>query len=224
MNVYASASVENFVKAIYKFELKEGSDTRSGSIARELGITNAAATDMARKLALKNLVDYKKYKELKLTSSGKKLAANIIRRHRLWETFLHKVLGLSMHEIHQEAELLEHATSDFLLEKISEYLGHPTIDPHGDPIPNKKGVLEPKADHIMLSAAHAGKAYEICRLAGSDKEFYDFCHANQMNIGTGLQLKKQYPKNKMTEIEINKAKLLLSTDLARSVFVKHRKK
>ena len=152
------------------------------------------------------------------------MATDIIRKHRLWETFLYQVLGLSMHEIHREAELLEHATSDFLLEKINQYLGNPTTDPHGDPIPNEKGMIETEKGCILLSATKVGVEYEICRLDGSDKEFYDFCLSSGMSMGATLIVKKQYPANKMIEIEINSVKLLLNSDLTGSIYVKPIKK
>jgi len=216
----SSIASENFIKAIYKFEQGEGFDTRPGSIAKELGITNAAATDMARKLAGKKLIDYEKYKALKLTTTGEKLALNIIRKHRLWETFLHEVFGMTMHEIHREAELLEHLTSDFLSEKISLFLGNPTIDPHGDPIPDVEGMLPTTENTRILSYAESGKEYQITRLAGSEKEFFDFCHANALTVGSTIIVKQQYPKNRMTEIEINSAKLLLNVELTNTIYIK----
>ncbi|MCB0515771.1 MAG: metal-dependent transcriptional regulator [Chitinophagales bacterium] len=224
MQNFNSISVENFIKTIYQFELREGKDTRSGSIAKELGITNAAATDMARKLASKNIVAYQKYKALKLTADGKKMALHIVRRHRLWETFLHQVLGLNMHEIHQEAELLEHATSEFLLDKIDAFLGNPTTDPHGDPIPNKNGVIEKEKEVLTLSAAKVGECYEVCRLVGGHKEFYDFCQANKLTVGAFISINKQYPHTKMTEIEIGSLRISLHADLAGMIYLKKLKK
>lgn len=220
MENVVSIATENFIKTIYQFEQRDDWDTRPGSIARELGITNAAATDMARKLALKKLIDYKKYKELKLTPAGQKMALGIIRKHRLWETFLHQILGLTMHEIHREAELLEHLTSDFLAEKISLFLGNPVTDPHGDPIPNEEGGVQSDKESVMLSLAEPGNEYEICRLSGSDKEFFDFCHANNINIGTPLLVRKKYAKNRMIEIEVSTIKLLLNEGMANTIFVK----
>lgn len=219
MENIVSVASENFIKAVYKFENREGWNTKPGSIAKELGITNAAATDMARKLALKRLIDYQKYKELKLTPAGKKVALNVVRKHRLWETFLHQVFGLSMHEIHQEAELLEHLTSDFLTEKISLFLGNPATDPHGDPIPDEMGIIRINDNGVNLSQAVPGKEYEICRLSGSDKEFFDFCRSNHLTIGSVLKVKKQYHKNKMTEIEVNSVRLVLHRDLAIFIYV-----
>ena len=223
MDDIVSIATGNFIKAIYKFEHREGRDTRPGSIAKELGITNAAATDMARKLSLKNLVDYQKYKKLQLTPEGMKMALSIIRKHRLWETFLHQVFGLTMHEIHREAEMLEHLTSDFLADKMSLFLGNPTFDPHGDPIPDEQGILLSNDDWVTLSLAEPGKEYEICRLSGSDKEFFDFCLTNRLMVNSNLFVKKQYIKNKMTEIELNKVKLLLNSELTKLIYVKNAK-
>jgi len=214
-----SMSGENFIKTVYKFEIREGGDTKPGSIARELGITNAAATDMARKLAIKKLIDYKKYREVKLTPAGEKVALGVVRKHRLWETFLHHVLGLTMHEIHREAELLEHLTSDFLAEKISQFLGNPATDPHGDPIPDINGNISNDKSGVVLSAAEPEKEFKISRLSGSDKEFFDFCYSNHLTVGSELTVKKQYQKNRMTEIEISNVKLLLHAELANSIYV-----
>ncbi|WP_201300956.1 metal-dependent transcriptional regulator [Sunxiuqinia indica] len=215
-----STSTENFIKAIYKYEQGVDLDTKPGSIAKELGITNAGATDMAQKLARKKLINYEKYKELKLTPAGKKLALSVLRKHRLWETFLHQVFELSMHEIHREAELLEHLTSDFLTDKIALFLGNPLTDPHGDPIPTKQGIIPTNENNVILSLAETGCEYEIARLSGSDKEYFDFCHSNQLKIGSKLCVNKQYKKNKMTEIEVGDTKLLLTMELANTIYIK----
>ena len=131
-----SVAIENFVKAIYNNEKHDIANTKPGNIASKLGISSAAATDMAKKLDTKGLLNYEKYQKLRLTKKGEKMALNVVRKHRLWEAFLHKTFDMSLHKIHREAELLEHETSDFLAEKISAYLGNPKFDPHGDPIPN----------------------------------------------------------------------------------------
>jgi len=224
MDNAVSIATENFIKAIYNSEQGETLDTKPGSIARALGITNAAATDMARKLATKRLIDYEKYKELKLTPSGKKVALNIVRKHRLWETFLHRVFGLSLHEIHREAEQLEHLTTDFLAEKISRFLGNPTIDPHGDPIPDLQGVISSDNDSILLTSAEPPGEYEISRLSSSDKEFFDFCQTNGLTVGSTLLVKKQYAKSRMTEIELNNTRILLNAEIASILYVKRIKR
>lgn len=220
MNNPVSIATENFVKTVYQLGQKKGRDTRPGSIARELGISNAAATDMARKLARKGLLEYEKYKEFRLTPAGHKMALGIIRKHRLWETFLHRVFGLGMHEIHREAEMLEHLTSDFLADRISLFLGHPTADPHGDPIPNQMGELPEDPGSVLLSQAPAGASYRMTRLSGSDREFFEFCQARSLAVGSLVRVRSQLPSRRMTEIELEGTILLLNADLAQTMHVK----
>ena len=214
-----SVAIENFVKAIYKNDQNDINNTKPGNIAKTLGISNAAATDMAKKLALKNLLNYTKYQPLKLTKQGEKMALNIIRKHRLWEAFLHKTFDMSLHDIHREAELLEHETSDFLVEKISEYLGNPKFDPHGDPIPNAKGEITTKDLSISLSNTLEGNDYMISRLMSDDKEFFDFCAQNGLKFGNLLTVNKQFIKNKMTQISINNNTILLNKDFTNIIYV-----
>lgn len=213
-----SVSIENFVKTIYMQSQLNEADTKPGTLAKLLHISGAAATDMARKLSEKEIVNYTRYKELSLTPKGLEKALNVIRKHRIWESFLYKTLDLSFHEIHREAEILEHLSSDFLTDKIYDFLGKPISDPHGDPIPNKQGKISASVG-ILLSEATPENTYEITRLAGSDKDFFDFCQTNHLNIGSKLEVKKQY-KNKMTEIEINQIKILLSDELSNTIYVK----
>ena len=214
-----SVAIENFVKAIYKNDQNDINNTKPGNIAKILGISNAAATDMAKKLALKDLLNYTKYQPLKLTKQGEKMALNIIRKHRLWEAFLHKTFDMSLHDIHREAELLEHETSDFLVEKISAYLGNPKFDPHGDPIPNAKGEITTKDLSISLSNTLEGNDYMISRLMSDDKEFFDFCAQNGLKFGNLLTVNKQFIKNKMTQISINNNTILLSKDFTNIIYV-----
>ena len=170
-----SVAIENFVKAIYNNEKHDIANTKPGNIASKLGISSAAATDMAKKLDTKGLLNYEKYQKLRLTKKGEKMALNVVRKHRLWEAFLHKTFDMSLHEIHREAELLEHETSDFLAEKISAYLGNPKFDPHGDPIPNANGEITTKDTSIALINANENKDYIISLLMSTDKEFFEFC-------------------------------------------------
>jgi len=218
-----TVSIENFIKAIYKQSKLYAADTRLSTIAGLLNITNAAATDMARKLAKKNLVNYTKYKPLSLTENGLSMALNVIRKHRLWESFLHKTLELSLHEIHREAEKLEHQTSDFLAEKIETYLGCPSIDPHGDPIPKINGMIESDNAQILLSEAEEGNGYVISRLFSSEKDFFDFCSSNHIAIGSDIWVEKQYRSTGMTEVKINQNKILLNEDFANVIYVNQTK-
>jgi len=171
-----SVSKENFLKAVYQHHTDPDLDTRPGTISDALHISRAATTDMARNLAGKGLLAYEKYRELKLTNSGEKMALQVIRKHRLWETFLFRTLNMSLHEIHREAEMLEHQTSDYLASRIAEYLGDPSHDPHGDPIPDDNGEIRPVSGQVSLALAGEGTGYIVTRLSGSEKEFFDFCN------------------------------------------------
>ncbi|PWK20676.1 metal-dependent transcriptional regulator [Xanthomarina spongicola] len=214
-----SVAIENFVKTIYKNDTNDSNDTKPGNIAKKLGISNAAATDMAKKLASRNLLQYEKYQALQLTDEGTKMALNVIRKHRLWEALLFKLFDMSLHEIHREAELLEHETSNFLADRISEYLGNPKFDPHGDPIPNANGEITTIDTSIALSNTQEGKTYIISRLMSDDKEFFDFCALNGLKYGNSIIVTKQFNKNKMTQITINNNNIILNEDFTNIIYV-----
>lgn len=214
-----SIAIENFVKTIYNNNSHDAKNTKPGNIAKKLGISNAAATDMAKKLAVKDLLHYEKYQELQLTDKGRKMALNIVRKHRLWEAFLFKMFDMSLHDIHREAELLEHQTSDLLAEKISAYLGHPKFDPHGDPIPNAAGEITTVDISISLSNAEEGKTYIISRLMSDDKEFFEFCAHQKLKYGHKLKVTKQFTKNKMTELLVEGNTILLNENFSTLIYV-----
>jgi len=214
-----SIAIENFVKAIYNNNSHDAHNTKPGNIAKKLGISSAAATDMAKKLAAKDLLNYEKYQELQLTDKGKKMALNVVRKHRLWEAFLFKIFDMSLHDIHREAELLEHQTSDLLAEKISTYLGHPKFDPHGDPIPNKDGKITTTDTSFPLSTANEGKTYIIARLTSDDKEFFEFCAHHKLKYGHEVKVSKQFKNNKMTELSVGSNTILLNEDFSTLIYV-----
>lgn len=214
-----SIAVENFVKAIYNNNSHDAQNTKPGNIAKKLGISSAAATDMAKKLALKDLLHYEKYQELQLTEKGKKMALNVVRKHRLWEAFLFKMFDMSLHDIHKEAELLEHQTSDLLADKISAYLGHPKFDPHGDPIPNSDGEITTTDTSVSLSNAEEGKTYIISRFISDDKEFFEFCAHQKLKYGHAIKVTKQFKKNRMTELSVNNNTILLNEDFSTLIYV-----
>jgi len=174
---------------------------------------------MAKKLAAKELLHYKKYQKLELTKKGEKMALNVIRKHRLWEALLFKMFDMSMHEIHREAELLEHQTSDFLANKLSTYLGDPKFDPHGDPIPNANGEITTKDTSITLANTKEGQSYIISRLVSDDKEFFDFCGQNGLKYGNTIMVSKQFSNNKMTQILINNNSIILNQNFTKIIYV-----
>src|SRR5215813_13116911 len=149
-----SSTVENYLKAIYQGQSSLGRDQRlvpMGHVAAALGVTPGTATTMIKALSESGLAEYEPYSGVRLTAAGEKLAGLVLRRHRLVELFLVKVMGMSWAEVHDEAEQLEHVVSERLIERIDEMLGHPTHDPHGDPIPNLEGAIAPHKLESLLT-------------------------------------------------------------------------
>ncbi|MCK6578424.1 MAG: metal-dependent transcriptional regulator [Anaerolineae bacterium] len=163
-----SKSVENFLKAVYA--LQEGDDrVATNTLSDVLNKTAPSVTDMAQRLESAGLVDYQKYRGVVLTEAGREIALKVIRRHRLIELYLVRELGYQLHEVHGEAEDLEHAVSDRFVEAIAKKLGDPVIDPHGDPIPSADGTLLYR--HLMpLSELEPGRGGVIAQLKTSDPE------------------------------------------------------
>lgn len=139
-----SEAIEDFLKAIYLLQ-QEHDRVQTSMLAEALHITAPSTTEMAKKLAKANLVIHEPYRGIRLTPGGERIALEIVRNHRLLELFLVETLGCGWDEVHVEAERLEHAVSDHLIERIAEYLGHPRYDPHGDPIPDHHGIIRRRA-------------------------------------------------------------------------------
>src|SRR5215831_14831215 len=146
-----SQTVENYLKTIYLAQASAPGDSLvpMGQIATALDVAPGTATTMVKTLAESGLVHYEPYMGVRLTKAGEKLASLVLRRHRLIELFLVKVLGMSWAEVHDEAEQLEHAVSERLIDRIDEMLGRPAVDPHGDPIPTAQGHM-PRPDYLDL--------------------------------------------------------------------------
>ena len=181
----ASSTVENYLKAIYLGQTSLTGDARlvpMGQVASALGVTPGTATTMVKALSESGLAEYEPYSGVRLTSSGEKLAGLVLRRHRLVELFLVRVMGMSWDEVHDDAEQLEHVVSDRLIERIDEMLGHPTHDPHGDPIPTAEGQL-PALNHDNLLTCPTSVALRVTRIADQDPAFLRFIERNDLKPG-----------------------------------------
>jgi DtxR family Mn-dependent transcriptional regulator len=191
----ASFTVENYLKAIFQAQLplaKKSDLVPMGQLAAALGVVPGTATTMVKTLAESGLVKYEPYAGVRLTASGEKLAALVVRRHRLIELFLVKVMGMSWTEVHEEAEHLEHAVSDRLIDRIDEMLGRPAVDPHGDPIPDPEGVLERRPLDSLLSCP-LGEPVTISRVTDQDPEFLRFIERRELKPGTVVQVEERDP-------------------------------
>lgn len=180
-----SQTVENYLKTIFLAQIgldKGESLVPMGQIAASLGVVPGTATTMIKTLSESGLVHYEPYLGVRLTTAGEKLAGLVLRRHRLIELFLVKVLGMSWAEVHDEAERLEHAVSERLIDRIDDMLGRPAVDPHGDPIPTPEGRL-PHIDHPDLLSAPEDVLLEVTRITDQDPEFLRFAEQRRLVPG-----------------------------------------
>jgi len=188
-----SQTVENYLKTIFLAQTAApGSDdlVPMGQIAGALGVVPGTATTMMKALAESGLVRYEPYMGVRLTPAGEKLAGLVLRRHRLIELFLVKVLNMSWAEVHDEAERLEHAVSESLIDRIDEMLGRPAVDPHGDPIPSAEGRV-PRLDHVDLLAAPLHASMVVTRVIDQDPEFLRFVEQKRLMPGQAVVVEQR---------------------------------
>jgi DtxR family transcriptional regulator, Mn-dependent transcriptional regulator len=188
-----SSTVENYLKAIYHGQALLAKDARlvsMGQVAAALNVTPGTATTMVKALAESGLAEYEPYSGVRLTAAGEKLAALVLRRHRLVELFLVQVMGMSWDEVHEEAEQLEHVVSDRLIERIDRMLGRPTHDPHGDPIPTAEGTITP-GHHDSLLTCPLDTPLRVTRVSDQDPAFLRFIESNGLKPGQGIEVESR---------------------------------
>lgn len=179
-----SLTVENYIKAIYQIGLKQqGGEVATGQVAAALAVSPGTVTSMLKTLSESGLATYAPYEGARLTAAGQALALRVVRRHRLIELFLVETLKLSWDEVHEEAEHMEHAVSDLLVDRIDAWLGHPQFDPHGDPIPRADGTVE-VLDMRSLAECPVGYAFRLARVADQSPEFLRFLTETGLALGT----------------------------------------
>jgi DtxR family Mn-dependent transcriptional regulator len=185
-----SSTVENYLKAIYlgAATLAEGQRLLPmGQLASALRIAPGTATTMVKTLAESGLVEYEPYTGVTLTPAGEKLAAMVVRRHRLIELFLVQILGFGWDEVHDEAEQLEHVVSDRLIDRIDEMLGRPAADPHGDPIPDAEGTFRPQNVQSLLTCP-LDTPVTVTRIVDQDKAFLRFIESHSLKPGQSIRV------------------------------------
>ena len=185
-----SSTVENYLKAIYVGETQLVTGQKlvpMGQLAVALGIAPGTATTMVKALAESGLVSYEPYNGVRLTPAGEKLAARVLRRHRLIELFLVQVMGMNWDEVHDDAEQMEHVVSDRLIERIDEMLGRPEFDPHGDPIPTADGQLAHRAlESLLTCPMHT--PVTVARVTDQDAAFLRFIESHHLKPGQTLEV------------------------------------
>jgi DtxR family transcriptional regulator, Mn-dependent transcriptional regulator len=189
-----SSTVENYLKTIYLGSVgSHGREARllpMGQLAAAVGVTPGTATTMVKTLAESGLVNYEPYAGVTLTRAGRRLAALVLRRHRLVELFLVQVMGLRWDEVHDEAELLEHVVSDRLIERMDDMLGHPQVDPHGDPIPDAEGVVKTQQAQTLLTCP-VGTRVTVARIIDQDKRFLRFVENHDLKPGESVEVEER---------------------------------
>ena len=213
-----STSEENYIKAI--FHLQAGQNTvNTNALAEKLSTKPASVTDMMKKLKAKRLLHYQPYQGFRLSQEGKKVALDIIRRHRLWEYFLAEKLKFKWDEVHAVAEDLEHVSSKKLIDKLDEYLRYPKFDPHGDPIPDSLGKME-NNEQLALPDLPLNKAAEVCRVVNQSEEMLELLHHKKITIGTKLEVKRKFGFDHSIEIKLRQQPpFSISEQLAKNIFV-----
>ena len=199
-----SPTVENYLKQILMISLeRDKREVPMGLISESLKVTPGTATSMVKNLEKEGWLTYKSRKGVKLTASGRKLGMNILRRHRLLETFLVETLGLDWSEIHDEAEELEHAISEKVLERLDEFLGKPRHDPHGHPIPTKGGIIQRHKNRSLLDCRE-GMVVTIESIDDQEKNFLKFARTKHLVPGSNIKILSREEVANAMELKIGK--------------------
>lgn len=203
---------ENYLKAIYKANEKTKASVNTNTIAAYMKTSAASVTDMMKKLAQKDLIIYERYKGAKLSQSGSKTATSVIRKHRLWETFLVQKLGFSWEEVHEIAEEMEHINSDKLITKLDEFLGFPKYDPHGDPIPSADGKFMLR-EQLILSQLKIGASGILVGVKNHETSFLNHLNQLKISLGTRIQIREKSEFDKSLKVTISEEDDAVLTDL-----------
>ncbi len=213
-----SQAEENYIKTIYALDTKSKKGVSTNLIAEKMQTKASSVTDMLQKLSEKRLVIYKKYQGAQLSTKGKKIAASVIRKHRLWETFLVNKLNFSWDEVHDIAEQLEHIQSEKLIDELANFLDNPTQDPHGDPIPDKNGELPP-IEKIVLAALQIDESGICVGVQDSSSKFLQFLDKQGIALGQKITVIAKEPFDNSLTIKIENRELSISKKIAHNLYV-----
>jgi DtxR family Mn-dependent transcriptional regulator len=213
----ASISIEDFLKNVFTL-INLGGKATTTKLARRLNVSNAAITDMSRKLARQNLINYEKYKDITLSPEGEKIALSVIRRHRLWELFLNDVLNIPWENVHDEAERLEHHTSEYLINEIDKFLGFPQVDPHGDPIPDAEGKIADQ-EYVCLLDVAAPASFILKRIVEHTSDTIAYLNANNISLDEEMLVKEINHEENMVVVSHMGTDLEMPFGVAEKIFV-----
>jgi len=213
-----SFTEENYLKAIFKLSRKIENGVSTNALAERMDTKASSVTDMLKRLSSKKLVDYQKYQGVTLTEKGKKIAVDIIRKHRLWEVFLVEHLGFGWDEVHDVAEQMEHVNSPLLVERLDKFLNHPKYDPHGGPIPDAHGNF-PAPARIKLDELPLGKQSKVLGVTEHSDSFLAYLKKVGLELGQAFTLTDRHDFDRSVEILLHGETLHVSHDIAKHIFV-----
>ncbi|HEU4497445.1 MAG TPA: metal-dependent transcriptional regulator [Flavobacterium sp.] len=212
-------SEENYLKAIYHLSLFQKKGVNTNAIAKMIDTKASSVTDMVKKLAEKGLIEYQKYQGVTLTEQGLYSAKMIVRKHRLWEVFLVEKLDFSWDEVHDVAEELEHINSEKLINKLDAFLGFPTEDPHGDPIPNTKGEIK-NTDKKLLSDLKLNQKSICVGVKDTSSKFLKYLDKQQIALGSNFEIIEKESFDASLIVLVNGNEMNISNKIASNLYVK----
>ena len=212
-----SQAAEDYLKSIYKLQEK-GGKVSTGVLAEFLNVKPASVTGMIKKLESMKLIKYERYQGVTLTNAGKAIALEVIRHHRLLELYLFKALGMPWDGVHDEAEKLEHVISEEMEARMDEYLGYPTADPHGSPIPDKNGVV-PKTESISMTSLQDGQSCVVAEVNDSDSALLRHLGSFNLYPGTRFRVIEVAPFEGPFTIDVAGQQAVIGREVAKHIFV-----
>lgn len=212
-------SEENYLKAIFHLAKDFSAGISTNAIAEKMETKASSVTDMVKKLAEKDFVEHIPYQGVHLTERGRQVALSIVRKHRLWEVFLVEKLNFSWDEVHDVAEQLEHIKSQKLVEELDNFLGNPTVDPHGDPIPDKEGNYT-NVHEVLLSDIEKGEKCVCVGVKESSSDFLKYLDKHQIALGQKIRVLEKESFDQSLRIRVKKNEFVVSHQIATNLYVK----
>ncbi len=214
-----TTSEENYLKVIYHLSSVLHKGVNTNAIAGMLNTKASSVTDMLRKLSEKKLVSYQKYQGVTLTDKGFHTAKMIVRKHRLWEVFLVNKLQFSWDEVHEIAEELEHIKSEKLINKLDAFLGFPSFDPHGDPIPNENGDIK-KVNKLLLSEAKIDQEYQCVGVKDTSANFLQYLDKQNISLGSKIKITDKENFDETLTLQLENNTIIISNKIATNLYIK----
>ena len=211
-------SEENYLKTIYHLTSMSEEAISTNAIAEKMDTKASSVTDMLKKLAEKDLINYIKYQGVSLTENGKLAAKMIVRKHRLWETFLVEKLAFSWDEVHDIAEQLEHIKSEKLINKLDDFLGNPTEDPHGDPIPDSDGRIV-KIEKRLLSELEDNQSGICVGVKDTSSDFLKYLDKQEIALGSEIAILEKETFDNSFKIRVGNKEIMISNKIASNLYI-----